>query len=407
MVALSTPGEFSDVACVDQGAIRLDDYPELLPAWPRQVSWTLCFSIAAAGVSIFSGQTQAAIDRYDYDSLGRLARRLDDQTKSTDYRYDASGNVVQVTAPEVAEPPVISVGSIGDFRRNEIRQVTLSGNNLSGVTVRASYEGMIVSSLMISKTAISFRLAVNRATPLGAQSLILQNSVGSAKVGLNVVAPVLVSLEPQPISLAPDSIARKFNLILSEPSTAGKTYTLSTLAPNIAKPVSSNVPFVVGQVQTNVGLIGVAQGTTTLRISSQDLIAPLEQIVFVSAGAATPFRNSPAVGIARAVPWSVSPFTSSVSGGVGVSRGVPWATSPSNQAESGPVGVSRATPWSTSPMNLATSGSVGIFWNTPWSTSPTNLASSASIGISRGSIPWATSANAGPVVAPLVGITKP
>lgn len=347
----------------------------------RGISRTL--AVALGGFT--SCIAYAAADRFDYDAAGRLIRRVDDQSRGTDYVYDAAGNVLQVTAPGQALPPSITSGPLADQRRNDVRQVAVGGTGLAGVVIKTSHPGIVVSQVVQSATAINFRLAVSNLVPLGLQQLSFQGAAGSVSVPFNVLPAVAFAFVPEPITVAPDNIARKFSLVVGEPFSETKIFSLSTLSPAIAKPNITQINLLAGQTQADIGVIGVAQGTTLLRLNNSGLNEPVESLVFVSPDAANPSYFGAPVGISKGVPWSVSPTTHTLSGPIGIAKGVPWSVSPSTYAYSGLVGIAKGLPWSVSPTALTVSGAIGI---------------------TKG-VPWSVSANAGPVIAPLVGIVKP
>lgn len=342
-------------------------------------------NLALALITCPACVAHAAADRFDYDAGGRLIRRVDDQSRGTDYIYDAAGNVLQVTAPGQTLPPSITSGPLADQRRNDVRQVAVGGTGLAGVVIKTSHPGIAVSYVTQSATAINFRLAVSHQVPLGPQQLSFHGAAGSVSVPFNVLPPVAYAFAPEPISVAPDNIARKFSLVVGEPFADAKTFTLSTLSPAIAKPSITQINLPAGQTQVNLGVIGVAQGTTLLRVNNTGFNEPIESLVFVSPGAAARSSFGVPVGISKGVPWSVSPTTHTLSGPIGIAKGLPWSVSPTTHAYSGLVGIAKGLPWSVSPTALTVSGAIGI---------------------AKG-VPWSVSANAGPVIAPLVGIVKP
>lgn len=335
---------------------------------------------ALAAVSAF-----AAADRYDYDPAGRLIRRIDDQSLGTDYLYDAAGNVLQVGAPGQVLPPSITSGPLPDQRRNEVKQVSVGGSGLAGVSIKTSHPGVVVTGLVATATAASFRLAVSNLVPLGRQDLIFQTAAGSVTRSFNVLQGLGFVFVPEPISIAPDNIARKFSVLISEPFTEAKTFNLSTLSPVIAKPKTGQVSFVAGATAADIGVIGVTQGATLLRLSGSNIIEPVESMVFVNPGQADLLRLGRAVGISRGLPTYLSPTSIMASSGIGISRGTPWFASSSATWNTAPVGVVRGKPWY---------ASTSAIWN------------AGAVGVVRGT-PWYVSATTNPLVAPLVGVTRP
>lgn len=321
-------------------------------------------NLAVALVACPACVAHGAADRFDYDSAGRLIRRVDDQSRGTDYVYDPAGNVMQVTISGQARPPSITSGPLADQRRNDVRQIAVGGTGLAGLAIKASHLGIAVSNVAQSATAISFRLAVSHQVPLGPQQLIFQGAAGTVSMPFNVLPAVAFAFVPEPISVAPDNIARKFSLVVGEPFAEAKTFSLSTLSSVIAKTSATQISLPAGQTEASLSVIGVAQGNTLLRVNNSGLNEPIESIVFVGPGASDRSFFGMPVGISKGVPWSASPTTHVLSGPIGIAKGVPWSISPTTQALSGPIGIAKG-------------------------------------------VPWSVSANAGPVIAPLVGIVKP
>lgn len=353
-----------------------------------------------------AGAVHAAADRFDYDSAGRLIRRIDDQSRGTDYLYDPAGNVLQVTGPAQAVPPTIASGPLADQRRNDARQVSVGGTGLGGVVIRTSHPGIIISQLTSTATAASFRLAVSNQVPLGRQELVFQNSAGSIALPFNVLPAVGFTFVPEPISVAPDNIARKFSVQMSEPFADAKTFSLATLSSGIAKPKSSQISFAPGQMQADLGIIGITQGTTLLRLYNTGLNEPVESLVYVGSGLADLVRLGNAVGVSRGLPTYLSPTSMASTSYVGISRGISWYASPGAMTNSSAIGIARGTPWYASSSATWNSSAIGIARGTPWYMSPAANSNSGTVGIVRGT-PWYISATTNPLVAPLVGIARP
>lgn len=326
----------------------------------------------------------AAVDRYDYDASGRLTQRVDEQSRATGYQYDAAGNVTEVSAQGPAQPPVVSSGPLGDIRRNELRQVAVGGAYLANTIVVPSHTSIAVSNLIQSATAVSFRLAIGADVPLGKQSLRFVNSAGVAEVELNVIPALAISFQPEPISVAPDGVARKFVLNVGDIQGSTRAFTLGTLSPATAKSKTSQVSIPAGQSQVDIGVIGVSSGTTLLRLSGGGLNEPVDTIVYVSSGLASPTFIGVPLGISKGAPWTPSPLAISSSGRIGVAKGLPWVIPSTSISLSGPIGIGKGIPWAYFSAANSVSGGVGIAKGVPWSVPPT----------------------VGPLVAPLVGIAR-
>lgn len=308
-----------------------------------------------AGVAV--GPVDAATDRYDYDALGRVIQRVDDQARSTDYVYDPVGNLLKVSTPDTVQPLAITSGPIGDQRRNEIRQIAVSGTGLAGVTIRTSHPGISISQLTQSATSASFRLAVSNLVPLGPHVLTFAGPGGAAQLPFNVLPAIAFVLMPQPVGIAPDNVARKVSLYVTDPLPATRTFTLSILPSTVAKTDVTQVTFLAGQSQAGFGVIGLAEGTALLRLSDPGLVDPLEFMVFVSA---QQLVNSPRVGTSRGLPVYTSPTALVSSTGVGLVRTVPWSYT-NGVMDSSAIGLVRGPSWRVAPtVNPLVAPLVGI-----------------------------------------------
>lgn len=292
----------------------------------------------------------AAADRFDYDAVGRLIRRVDGQNLGTDYLYDAAGNIVQVTAPAQPQTPSITSVPLPDFRRNEIKPISLSGTALQGLSIRASHPGIVITQVVQSNSTMSFRMAVSGQVPLGRQDLTLQGAAGSIQVPFNVLPELAYAIEPYPIAVPPDGIARRFSLVFAEPAVQARNFGLSTLAPGTARTNVGQISIASGQTRADFGVVGVAEGTTVLRLSSTDFFEPIEAMVSVYQGAGSPVTFSRPLQLSRG-------------------QSIAWPGALGNYST--PVSIRRGTP----PWNLV---------------SPATF--SAALTIDRGAGPWSSGA---------------
>lgn len=318
-------------------------------------------AVAVLLLSLVPGlAAQAAEQRYDYDPLGRLIRSVEG-SQANEYLYDPAGNLLQVTGGAV-QPPVITSGDLGDFRRNVYRQVVVSGQNLSGAAIRPSHSGIRINSVTASASAISFRVGVAPDTPLGSHQLFFSTAAGSASVGLNVVPGPAITFEPLPIAVPPDNQARKYTVRLAEPAAQDQTFSLSVLAPAIAKTKSGSVNIPAGQSTADIGVIGVSTGTTALRLSGASMVEPVEAMVTVANGAGSQLAFSRPLGVTRGVPWSIQNDkpTYTFSKSVGVMRFVPWAYDSAFITPSMPAGIVRSVPFALPAENMVVSPAVGV-----------------------------------------------
>lgn len=364
------------------------------------------FVLAWLGLAV-AFECVAAVDRYDYDPLGRLIRRVDGEGKASEYNYDAAGNILNVTSGGTVAPPSVSGIAPASAARNKIVQVVVSGDGLTGASVASDDPEIVPMGVVASKNAVSFRLSVSPRAALGSHVLTFRNAAGSTTAGFEVLPALPYELYPSPVQLAPDGISRKATLRLGQAVLEATTVTISTASPAVAKPKAGQLLLQPGQSEATFGVIGVAQGVTLLRLRLPDMAEPLEYMVFVDPGFSSGLlAYSSAIGIAKGVPWSLSSGAHVISGAIGIAKGVPWSVSSAAMVTSGGVGISRGVPWSVSSGAHVHSGSIGIAKGVPWSVSPGALVTSGSVGLAKG-VPWSVSTSAGPLIAPLVGVIKP
>lgn len=301
---------------------------------------------------------QADEQRYDYDPLGRLVRSVQG-ANANEYIYDPAGNLLQVT-DGVAQPPIVIPDDLGNFRRNEYRQAAISGNHLAGATLRPSHGGIRIDNVTASATAISFRVAVTKETPLGAHQLIVETAAGAAPVSMNVLSGFDATIEPLPIVVPPDSVARKFTVRLAEAAAENQSYSLSTYSPAIAKTQADAVHFAAGQAAADIGLIGVATGATALRMSGGNMIEPVEFLVSVAPGAGNQQVYAHPVGLTRGAPLQRTDSSTVISKSVSITRGLPFQRTNDSTIVGKSVGITRGAPLVQSPESLVITPPVGI-----------------------------------------------
>lgn len=217
-------------------------------------------------------QAQAGFERYDYDALGRLVRAIDEQGRATEYQYDAAGNILRVvTGSGQAQPPAISSISPSTLRRGETGLVTLTGSNLSGAAVGNPDAGLDIVDVRSTPNQITFTLAVSAIANLGSHTFVLSSAAGSATAAITV-APLLpkMSVEPTPLAIPPDNVARTITLRLSGPDTIDHVVALSASNANIAV-TPAQTTFVAGQSQATASVKGVMAGQAELRLNSTTL----------------------------------------------------------------------------------------------------------------------------------------
>jgi len=229
-----------------------------------------------------AGVLLAAEQSYDYDPLGRLVRSTAGGN-SVEYRYDAAGNLLEVTGNLPVSAPAISSVTPDALRRGQVAQITLDGSGLAYSSVTAPSSAFTLSGVNAQSSTLAFNLAVADDTTLGAHTFTVSNSAGSANFVLTVnpKLPVL-SVEPLPLAVAPDSVPRSFSITLTNADTVPHTVNLATSNSAIATVSPASLTIAPGQTSVLANLTGVSGGTTTLSLTSPTL-QTAQAPVFVTA----------------------------------------------------------------------------------------------------------------------------
>jgi YD repeat-containing protein len=234
----------------------------------RFVRFALLLFLGFLALPLHAGQ-----ERYDYDALGRLVRVIDEQGRVTQYVYDAAGNILQVItgAPGSAQAPSITSISPSSIRQGGTQQVTISGSALAGVSISISDPNLDVGGVQITATQVSFALTAFATAAVGTQTISLQNAAGTATASITV-NPQLpkVFVDPTPLAIPPDSVARNITIRLSNADNIDHTLALSISNANATiSPASLTIP--AGQTQAQASVRGVTAGQATLTMTSPTL----------------------------------------------------------------------------------------------------------------------------------------
>lgn len=229
-----------------------------------------------------AGALLAAEQSYDYDALGRLVRSTDGGN-SVEYRYDAAGNLLEVTGSLPVTAPAISGVTPDALRRGQSAKITLNGSGLAYASVTSPTSAFTLSGVSALTTTLDFNLVVADDAPLGVHTFTVSNSTGSANFALTVNPRLpTLTVAPLPLAVAPDSVARSFLITLSNADTVAHTINLSTTNTAIATVSPASLSVAPGQTSVLASITGVSGGSTTLTLTSptlQTVAAP----VFVTA----------------------------------------------------------------------------------------------------------------------------
>ena len=275
-------------------------------------------SLAKAAVLIlaFASPAFAALERYDYDAIGRLIRVIDEKDRVTEYTYDAVGNILKVDTGGTGSAlvPVISGISPSALRRGEAKTVVIAGQNLTIGDLTAADPQIQISAITRSTSELRFTATVGANAVLGPSKLSFASASGKAEVQLTI-NPLLpkVTVEPTPLAVPPDNVARPFTVKLSHADGIAHTLSLASSNANVATLGSASVSIPAGATVAHVTITGKAAGSAVIQITSPTL-APASVPVYVTGeflGLSTSFARPLGV-VLEAVPEPPSGTASSV-----------------------------------------------------------------------------------------------
>lgn len=244
-----------------------------------------------------AGALLAAEQSYDYDALGRLVRSTASGS-SVEYRYDAAGNLLEVTGNLPVAAPLVTLVTPDSLRRGQSGQITLNGDGLAYSSVTSPSFAFTLNGVSASPAMLNFNLAVADDAPLGAHTFAVSNSAGSANfvLAVNPKLPTL-SIAPLPLAVAPDNVPRSFSIALSNPDTVAHTVDLVTSNAAIAtvSPASLSVP--PGQTTVLASVTGVSGGSTTLTLSSPSLQTVQAPVFVTTEFAGINTSHAPLLGV--------------------------------------------------------------------------------------------------------------
>lgn len=229
-----------------------------------------------------AGVLLAAEQSYDYDAVGRLVRSTVGGN-SVEYRYDAAGNLLEVTGNQPVSAPAVSAVTPDSLRRGQSAQITLNGNGLVYSSVAAPSSAFTISGVSAQATTLSFNLGIANDAPLGPQTFTVSNSAGDASFVLTVNPKLpTMAVAPLPLAVAPDNVPRSFSITLSNTDTVAHTVNLATSNPAVATVSPTSLSIAPGQTSALASVTGVSGGSTTLSLTSPTL-QPVLAPVFVTA----------------------------------------------------------------------------------------------------------------------------
>jgi YD repeat-containing protein len=213
--------------------------------------WVGAFLFSA--LCLLAAHAHAALERYDYDALGRVIRYVDPSGRITQYVYDGAGNIVSVRATvPVPAPSVSAIIPVG-LRRGASQSFTVTGSNLVNATLAlagAANPELTLSALVVTPTQLTFTLSATTSALTGTQSLSITTPGGVTTTQVNVLPtlPVL-TVEPTPLAVPPDSVARDFAVVLSGADSLDHVLTATTDQTAIATVSPTSTSVAAGQTR--------------------------------------------------------------------------------------------------------------------------------------------------------------
>lgn len=211
----------------------------------------------------------AAVDRFDYDPLGRLVRVIDASGKATEYQYDAAGNILKVITGNTAESPSIESINPATIRRGQVLPFTVQGSGLANSKVSVSGSDLFVTNPQATNTQLTFKLTAGLSASLGSQQVTVSSAAGTTSTPITVMPELpRISVSPTPLAIPPDSISRNITITLSNADVIDHTISLSSAntAKVVIQPASVTVP--AGQTEVQAQIKGIAGGTSAINLNS-------------------------------------------------------------------------------------------------------------------------------------------
>ncbi|MDP3457040.1 RHS repeat domain-containing protein [Methyloversatilis sp.] len=253
---------------------------------------------------VFAGALRAAgLERYEYDGLGRVVRVIDGAGQAVEYRYDAAGNITAVVSAGAAAAPTVSRVDPASIRRGSTVAFSLTGTELGNASVSSSTEGLTVSRLSRSTSALSFDLSVSDSTPLGMAALVVATAAGSVSVQI-AVRPKLPTAEvsPLPIAVAPGAGVSAYSVVLSNEDDMSHSYSLAITRADLATVSPATVTLAPGQTSAQFTVRGLVGGNTELRLNSSSLSSVVVPIFVTNTPGGLTSARANSVGIELASP---------------------------------------------------------------------------------------------------------
>lgn len=233
-------------------------------------------------MSLAISPVDAGTEQYDYDASGRLIRRVDASLKATEYRYDASGNLLVVEIPGAVQTPNVVSWTPSVVSRNSVQWISVTGSGLSYSKVISSQPGITVGSIASNASGLTMRLGVGSSVPLGSHGLFIENAGGTAGIIIDVLPEAPIDVQPQPISLAPDDVWKLFTVRMPDALSRDVHFNLSIASNKVVRLRETEVVLPAGQREFTFAMSGLTTGSTFLTVRSDAMLDSISFLIGVS-----------------------------------------------------------------------------------------------------------------------------
>jgi YD repeat-containing protein len=243
----------------------------------------------------------AGEERFDYDELGRLLRVVDEQGRSTLYRYDAVGNLLAVEVDGAASPPEVPPLPELTLRPGGSIDILLPGSSLAGAQIHTSDPRLRIENLRYTADGLSFTLTADATLPPGTYTISFETASGTVTFEVTVNPPLpTLTVVPTPVALPPDGASRPVAIRISQAGALAQTIALSVSDPEVVRLDADAVTIPAGERQATVGMAGLREGQANFTLYAPGIEALVQVPVYVTtafAGVNTSF--SPLLGVQR------------------------------------------------------------------------------------------------------------
>ncbi|GAB2190511.1 hypothetical protein MAH1_21190 [Sessilibacter sp. MAH1] len=200
-----------------------------------------------------------------------------------EYRYDGSGNIIEVFTQGQSGAPVIDTLSPFFVNLGDSVFVSATGENLLSVSVETETLGVSISNVDSDFDRLSFLISANTLAEIGQITLTISNKLGAITSEFTVAgrAPE-VRVSPSPIVLLPNSTPKNFQFSFSEQRPASEIFSVDIDDSNVAFSSVQDFSLASDSQLIDIPIAGQSTGNTSLFIESTENLFSFSFPIFVS-----------------------------------------------------------------------------------------------------------------------------